>query len=229
MKIKFTTRSRLRKPRLFATVIPMDVFERLLDSPIRAKLLKLFLMNPDVQFSAADAARQLGLRPGPFAAEARRLKDLGLIKAGSAWVTALAIGRARARRRPAPKRVKVFAANKEYPLFTELRALALKSAPHAKGPLAAKVKRLGAIKLAVLAGVFINSPNSRVDMLLVGDGFKKARLRSLIQWLEAKVGKELAYVAMSTAEFKYRMDMYDRFVRDIVESPHEVVINKLGV
>ncbi|MDP3727771.1 MAG: hypothetical protein Q8R35_04025 [bacterium] len=207
----------------------MDVLERLFDSPIRAKLLKLFLMNPDVQFSAADASRQLQMRTNQFLAEARRLKELGLVRIGSAWLAALPIGRSKSKRRPVAKRTKVFSANKDYLLFGELRALCLKSAPHAKGPLAAKIKRVGAIKLAVLAGVFIDSPTSRVDMLIVGDGFKKSRFKSLIQWLEGRVGKELNYVAMSSTEFKYRMDMYDRFVRDILEFPHETVINKLGV
>ncbi|MBI2055407.1 MAG: hypothetical protein HYT42_00770 [Candidatus Sungbacteria bacterium] len=207
----------------------MDVLERIFDSPIRAKLLKLFLMNPDVQFSATDASRQLQVRPVQFAAEARRLTELGLITSNSAWLSTLPSGKVKSKRRTVAKRTKIFAANKEFPLFNELRALALKSAPHAKGPLAAKIKRLGVIKLAVLAGVFIDSPTSRVDMLLVGDGFKKSRFKSLIQWLEIRVGKELNYVAMSTSEFKYRMDMYDRFVRDILEFPHETVINKLGV
>ena len=208
----------------------MDVLEKLFDSPVRARLLKLFLMNPDVQFSVADASRQLQLRSSGVSAEVRRLGELGLIRSGSARVTVLPIGRAKKRSgRPEAKRVKVFSANKEYPFFAELRTLCLKSAPHAKGPLSLKIKRLGSIKLAVLAGVFIDSPTSRVDMLLVGDGFKKARLKSLVQWLEAKVGKELNYVAMSYSEFKYRMDMYDRFVRDILEFPHETVINKLEV
>jgi DNA-binding MarR family transcriptional regulator len=208
----------------------MDVLEKLFDSPVRARLLKLFLMNPDVQFSVADASRQLQLRSSQVTAEVRRLGELGLIRSTWARVTVLPIGRAKKRHsRPEARRVKVCFANKEYPFFSELRALCLKSAPHAKGPLAAKIKRVGSIKLAVLAGVFIDSPTSRVDMLLVGDGFRKARLKSLVQWLEAKVGKELNYVAMSYTEFKYRMDMYDRFVRDILEFPHETVINKLGV
>lgn len=221
---------RLRPSVFFASVIWMDVLERLFDSPVRAKLLKLFLMNPDVQFSAGDASKQLQVRPIQFAAEARRLKELGLIRASSVW-TLPPLGKAkeRGKRKAETKRVKVFAANKGYPLFDELRALCLKSAPHAKGPLAAKIRRLGTIKLAVLAGIFIDSPTSRVDLLIVGDGFRKSRTKSLVEWLESKIGKELHYVAMSTSEFKYRMDMYDRFVRDILESPHETIINKLGV
>lgn len=206
----------------------MDVLERLFGTPVRAKLLKLFLMNPDAQFSVVDGVRQTRVRPAQFLAEAERLRELGLVRAGTARVMTLP-ARASRRRKPKVTTTRVFSANREFPLFEELRALALKSAPHAKAPLTAKIKRLGNIKLAILAGVFIDSPTSRVDLLLVGDGLKKARLKAFIQWLEGRIGKELAYVTMSMGEFRYRMDMYDRFVRDILEFPHETVINKLGV
>lgn len=207
----------------------MDVLERLFESPTRAKLLKLFLMNPDLQFSAAEASRQAQVRPLQFAAEARRLEKLRLLKSGNARVAAAPAGDTKGRHARRVPMTRVFFVNKDFPLFLELRNLMLKSAPHAKGPLAAKIRRLGSIKLAVLAGVFIDSPTSRVDMLLVGEGFKKSRMKAFIQWLEARIGKQLNYVAMSAPEFKYRMDMYDRFVRDVLEFPHETVINKLGV
>ena len=85
------------------------------------------------------------------------------------------------------------------------------------------------MKLAILAGVFIDQANSRADLLLVADGIRKTRMKSFIQRLEAEVGKELNYVAMSSQEFRYRRDMYDRFLRDMLEFPHQTIINKLGV
>lgn len=206
----------------------MDTLEKLFDSPVRAKLLKLFLMNPDARFTREEASRQAQVRPREFKREARRLMQLRLVKSASArLVKPQAEGRGRMKF--SARRETVFAANKDFPLFAELRALCLKSAPHAKGLLAGKIKRLGNVKLAILAGVFIDNPASRVDLLLVGDSIRKARMKSFIQWLEARIGKELNYVAMSSPEFKYRMDMYDRFVRDVLEFPHETVINKLGV
>lgn len=205
----------------------MDTIEKLFESAARAKLLKLFLMNPDMDFSAEDAARQAKIRPRQFNGEVKRLLKLGIARNGATKLIALAPSKSRKKSRPVT--VKTFSANNEFPLFAELRMLMLKSAPHAKGHLAAKIKRLGNIKLAILAGVFIDSPSSRADMLMVGDGFNKSRIKSFIQWLESEVGKELNYVVMSTQEFKYRMDMYDRFVRDILEFPHETVINRLGV
>ena len=207
----------------------MDALETLFASPARAKLLKMFLMNPDARFSVADGSRQTKLRPAQFLAEARRLFRLRILGSAVSRVVVTSDGARGRRQKVKTMRVPVFFANKDYPLFPELRNLIVKSAPHAKGQLAAKIRRLGTVKLAILAGVFIDSAESRVDLFVVGDGMKQSRVKSFIQWLEHEVGKELNYVAMSSLEFKYRMDMYDRFVRDILEFPHETVINKLGV
>lgn len=206
----------------------MDMLEKLFNAPVRAKLLKLFLMNPEARFTVQDASRQAQVRPALFRHEVRRLMKLRLVKSASVRL-ARPLADGRSRMKFATKRATVFMANQDFPLFAELRALCLKSAPHAKGLLASKIKRLGNVKLAILAGVFIDNPTSRVDLLIIGDAIKKARMKSFIHWLEARIGKELNYVAMSSTEFKYRRDMYDRFVRDVLEFPHETVINKLGV
>ena len=205
----------------------MDTLERLLGSPLRTKVLKLFFMNPDAQWSSADASRQIRVRPAQFLAETGRLKRLNIIK--SFLVRMVIDTKRRQRHVPKVARTRVFFVNKEFSLYPELRNLILKSAPHAKGQLANKIRRLGNIKLAILAGVFIDNPTSRIDLLIVGDGLSKSRLRTFIQWLEAEMGKEMKYVVMSSFEFKYRVDMYDRFVRDVLEFPHETVINRLGV
>ncbi|RJQ37301.1 hypothetical protein C4552_01205 [Candidatus Parcubacteria bacterium] len=203
----------------------MDALDAIFASPARARLLKLFLMNPEAKYSAVEGAKQTRLGNARFAAEAKRLVKLGILQRGMQRLLIPARGRTRAKH----VRVEVFWAHREYSLFPELRGLIVKSAPHAKGQLAARVRRLGNVKLAVLAGAFIDNPESRVDLFLVGDGMRQSRMKTFIQWLEGEVGKELNYVAMSTQEFKYRMDMYDRFVRDILEFPHETIINKLGV
>jgi hypothetical protein len=207
----------------------MDALNQLFGSPVRSRVLKLFFMNPDAQFTAGEAVGHIKVRPRQFLAEARRLVKAEILKSAKIRRVMMPQGRSAKRHKAKTVRAEVFFANKEFPLFPELRNLILKFAPHAKGQLADKIKRLGAIKLAVLAGVFIDDASSRADLLLVGDGIRKPRIKSFIEWLEAEVGKELNYVAMSSQEFKYRMEMYDRFVREILESPHITVINKLGL
>jgi hypothetical protein len=77
----------------------------------------------------------------------------------------------------------------------------------------------------VVSGVFIGDDKSRVDILLVGDKLKKNILQQVIKGLEAEIGKELDYVVFDTNEFKYRLDMYDKLVCDILDLPHESLID----
>jgi len=65
--------------------------------------------------------------------------------------------------------------------------------------------------------------------LIVGDGIKNKSLANFLKDLESEVGKEIDYVVLTTADFKYRYDMFDRFIRDILEKPHEKLINKLKI
>jgi hypothetical protein len=87
--------------------------------------------------------------------------------------------------------------------------------------LIARFKQVGRMKLLIVAGVFIGQEKSRADLLLVADKIKKTLLNQVIKGLEAEIGKELNYVVFDSKEFKYRLDMYDKLVCDIIDKPHE--------
>ena len=80
-----------------------------------------------------------------------------------------------------------------------------------------------------VSGVFIQKPDSRVDLLIVGDRIKSTSLDRIIRNLEAQIGKELRYASFSTKEFRYRLNVYDRLIRDILDFPHEPVLDRIGV
>jgi len=64
-------------------------------------------------------------------------------------------------------------------------------------------------------------------MILVGDGISRARLKNLMNSLEAEIGKEVDFVLMTGEEFKYRLNMLDKFILEFFEGPHEEIINKI--
>jgi len=92
-----------------------------------------------------------------------------------------------------------------------------------------RIKRVGSIKLLVLAGVFAGNEASKADLLIVGDRLNQKKLTNLIKDLEIEAGKELNCAVLTTNEFIYRYDMYDRFVRDLIENRSEVLIKKLNL
>jgi len=82
--------------------------------------------------------------------------------------------------------------------------------------------------LAVISGIFINYEKSKADMVLVGDNVSKAKLKNLMSSLEAEIGKEIVFALMTMEEFKYRLNMLDKFILEFLEGPHEEVINKIS-
>ena len=125
-----------------------------------------------------------------------------------------------------------FMINNSFEFLYELRDLVLKSSPAEKDNMIQKINKLGRIKLAVIAGIFMNKENpdpSVVDLLIVGDDIENKRLRPFLKSLEAEVGKEIKFSVMEKEEFQYRFAMFDRFIRVLFESPHEKLINKLGL
>lgn len=127
---------------------------------------------------------------------------------------------------------KTYFLNTEFGSFFELRDLILKSLPAEKDTMIEKINRLGRIKLAVIAGVFINKESFDPyipDLLIVGDDMDKSKLRTFLKAIEAEVGKEIKFVILDKDEFQYRLAMFDRFIRVLLEGPHEKLINKLGI
>lgn len=188
-----------------------EILEQLFDSPIKVRLLKFFLRNPEQSLVLKDIVRKVR---GNSAVCSRQLKKLESIKFLNVRVK---------------NGKKHYSVNPGFDFYDELGSLVLKSSPASKEKILKRLRVLGRIKLAILSGIFINSENSRIDLLVVGDAIKKKKLSDFLKDLEAEVGKEIDYVLLSTKDFKYRYDMFDRFVRDVLEKPHEKLVNKLKI
>jgi len=125
--------------------------------------------------------------------------------------------------------------NPDFEFFGELKHLILKSSPAEKNKMIQKISGLGKIKLAVISGVFMSDNggldlyDTVADLFVVGDDINKNKMRILLATLEAEVGKEIKCILMDKDEFQYRHGMFDRFIRVLLEGPHEKIINKLGL
>ncbi len=125
--------------------------------------------------------------------------------------------------------------NPSFEFFTELRSLMLKSSPQEKEKMTQRVSSLGRVRLALISGIFLNDPDTAsqyetpADLFIVGDDIDRKRLRTFLVNLEAEVGSEVKLTIMDKEEFMYRYNMFDRFVRVLLEGPHEKIINKLGL
>lgn len=186
-----------------------ELLENLFGSRERARLLRFFLQNPEQLYEFSEIIKKNMIRKNPARSE---LANLGKIK--------FVIKRT--------KRGKnYYQLNLNFNFYPELKSLIAKSNVYPQCRSLGKISQIGNIKLAAISGVFINYPKSKADMILVGDGISKARLKNLMSSLEAEIGKEINFVMMTMDEFKYRLNMLDKFVLEFLEGPHEEVINKI--
>lgn len=208
----------------------IQILEQLFDSPIRVKLLKLFLRNLDKYFSIKEAAAWIRFNFRLTKKEIESLHSIGFLRMKKIKNrTSQAQVKGKRGRRSELKLGFYYAANSHFEFFKELATLVLKSSPASKERLLNNIQKLGRIKLALIAGVFLNSANSRVDILLIGDKINKKKLEILLNNLESEVGKEISYATLTPKEFYYRHNMFDRFLVDVLEKPHEKLINKLKI
>jgi predicted transcriptional regulator len=125
------------------------------------------------------------------------------------------------------KEVSGFKLNQEFPHNKALKELLFDFESVDKKELASRFKLVGRIKLFVVAGVFIGEEKSRLDILIVGESIKRPKAEKVFEGLSAEMGRDVIYSIMDVEEYEYRVKMYDKFVRDILDMPHETVIDKI--
>jgi hypothetical protein len=90
------------------------------------------------------------------------------------------------------------------------------------------LKRSGTLRLVALSGFFTGSHEAQVDLLVVGDNLEERSLATAVRALEAELGREIRYASFSTPDFRYRLGIYDRLLRDIFDYPHRLLVDKIG-
>jgi hypothetical protein len=94
-----------------------------------------------------------------------------------------------------------------------------------KDPFVADLLKTGNIRLAIYTGQFTRDDQSGVDILIVGD-VNRAAVDNLVADLEISEKKDLRYSVFAPEEFKYRKQVNDRFISDILVSKKIVLIDK---
>lgn len=203
-----------------------QILEKLFESVSKARILRLFMRNPEDRFPFGEIVSRSQIRARVARTELRKFIHLGLIYSGFDRLELKEKRKVGTR----IKKIPVYYANKEFIAFRELRDLVTRASVAPRKKLFRQLNGIGKVKLAVLSGIFItNGENARIDLLLVGDNINRRKLSTFMANTESELGKPIRHTVMDMEEFKYRTDMYDRFLRDILEYPHEKLINRLNI
>lgn len=163
------------------------------------------MFNPGSLYNSETVSNRTQEKRAVVSRELRKLSVAGLIK----------------------KKTKGWCLNLDYPYIKALKHFLIDASPITEKEIIKKISRSGSIKLVIISGVFLHDSESRVDMLVVGDHLKKGVLVQAMHAIEAVLGREIRYASFETADFKYRLGLYDKLIRDILDFNHKKILNKL--
>lgn len=205
----------------------MDVLGKLFGSESKVRIMRLFLFNPETTFDVETIAERAKTTASVARHELAALRKGRFIK-GKICVKRFRTGSG-VKAEWARRQTCGWALNPSFPYLRQLRALLIDSGLIKGDELARKLSGAGRLKLLVTAGIFIQNDDSRIDVLVVADHLRRGALAAAMRGIEAEIGKELRYAAFETNEFRYRLSMYDKLVRDILDYPHTTIVDKIGL
>lgn len=203
----------------------METLDILLGGAHRVKILRLFVFNEGDTFELKDIARRTRTTISSTRKETAMMEKVGLLKRRVFFTSMTRRGK---KGKTAKKKARGFTLNPKFKYLTALRTFLLTAAPIQHNEIVKRLNTTGRCKLIVIAGTFIQDVNGNVDLLIVGDNISEPRLERAVRDIEAKLGRELRYANFSTHDFAYRMNIYDKLLRDIFDYPHQTLLNRLG-
>ena len=200
-----------------------EILAKLFGNDYRIKILKLFIFNPEQSYDKETIISHTKSTPIAVRRELDLFKKIGLIQ------EMLATIEYESRGKKAIKQIDAWKLNENFQFLSPLQNLLLKITPLLDKEIISNVSRAGKIKLIVISGVFMQKFDSQLDILVVGDGLSKNKIDNAMRFFEAEIGRELHYACFETKDFKYRYEMYDKLIRDLLELDHKIIFDKLGL
>lgn len=218
---------------------------KLFGSKARVSILKLFLLNPNDKFYVRQLSRRLSLQVNSASRELENLENLGLLSSSFELVKGCldenllvgdepkAVDAVKKKEKPAGRgfpnqQRKYFRVNQDFVLLDEIKNLIVRSQILYEKDFAEKIKNIGPVKLLILTGVFAGNDKAPIDVLAVGK-INKPRFLAILKEMEKELERELNYTVMEYADFKYRKDITDVFLYNILEGKKMVIVDEIGI
>jgi DNA-binding Lrp family transcriptional regulator len=198
-----------------------DPLSILFGSTARVKLLRFFLFNPSKEFLFDDISKRAKLVRRTARTEITALEKAGVIRQKTIYIDVE--GKA--------KKMKAvgLVLNKDFQELQALQTFLFETAPIDGKNLLKHLRQAGPLDFVGISGVFVKDFEQRIDVLIGMKKFSQPKLEKVIRALEAEIGIEVRFAAMSSEDLMYRVGMYDKLMRDFFDYSHQVLVDKIGV
>lgn len=201
-----------------------DFLSKFIGSAARSQILRVFMFNPAEPFTLAALSKRAAVSKVAATKEVRVLEQLGVVKRGKQMSITLANGTKRVV--SGQSKVPTWTLNTEFKHIRALSTFVHEVSPIKYESIVASLRRSGKVSAVILSGNFVGDETRPADLIVALDSLNERRLESAIKSLEPTIGREIRYAAFSTPEFRYRMTIQDRLIRDTLDYPHLVLLDK---
>ncbi len=202
-----------------------DFLALFMDDQPRARVLRALMLNEHTVFNAARMAQRAGVTPRAAVTALGALVRMGIVRASRVAVAAPAEGKSHTR---AKKRrfEDVWFVDPQFPHVRALAVFVRDISPLQYDDVLDALKKTGRLSVVVLSGSFVGDTSRPADIVMAGEGLSERRMETAIRSLEGVFGRELRYAAFPIAEFRYRLTVQDKLLRDTLDFPHRVLLDR---
>lgn len=200
--------------------------EQLFGSKTRARLLSIFLENPERAYYVRELTREIDAQLNSVRRELKNLVDLGIVLEVEGKILPNERDVVQEDGQKFEKK-KFYRAHQSFPLFDDLRGVMKKSAILMNNQIVRDLRAKGRVDLLLLTGKFTDARDVVIDLLIVGE-IETDLVRQAVAALEKSVGREVNYTYMAKQDFQHRREWGDRFLTTVLQAPCIVLVNELG-
>ncbi len=196
------------------------MIDALFGSKTRVKLLHLFLNSPGQSFYVREITRKIDEQINSVRRELSNMLEVGVITSDSA------------------DNKLYYQVNQRYDYYVPLRAIfgdnvadaniVPVSSEGAADEYSSAIRAIPALTLAILSGVLVRGSKTSIDVVLVGN-LSPAKVKAAMKVIEKGEGRDINYSVLSYDEFYYRLSVRDRFITEILNGKHTIVVDKDNV
>ena len=200
----------------------MEILDKIFGSAAKVRMMRLFILNTTSQFSVEEISKRTQTPEKGVRSELALLEKIDLVRRRTVY-------RKEDPEATRSKKTQVWSLNQKFIYLDELKNFLINANLIKNSEIIKRMGRIGKIKLIVIAGVFLNQlDESKLDLFVVGDQIRRASFENIVKSMESELGKEVKYAFFGTEDFKYRMNMYDKLVRDLLDYPHQIVLDRIA-
>lgn len=200
-----------------------DFLGTFIGSQPRSKILRVFIFNQNEPFTIKLAAKRAGVSVVSAEKEVKALARMGVLKKGR---VSIKLANGSKREVKGSQKTATWIVNQNFKHLRAISGFVHEVSPIRFDTIVGALRRTGKVSAVILSGAFMGDESRPADLVVALDSLNERRLENTIKKLEPTFGREIRYAAFSTPEFRYRLTIQDKLIRDTLDFPHVVLLDK---